>query len=108
MEPRTQEGESSRTAEDDESIYNILTPELVLLRLQGMRLKSVKHSRCEVFYLFYQLGILGMFLTEAGLILHRYNADLAFEPEMITKVFNFLSFVQATLSTSGEHIGDII
>ncbi len=76
---------------------------LLQIRIQGMRRKSLK-SKWELFYLFYQFLIILFFLFFAGEIFYSYEVShIKFGPELLTKLLNFMSYLQAAFTT-GNYI----
>ncbi len=72
---------------------------LLQIRIQGMRRKSLK-SKWELFYLFYQILIILFFLFFAGEIFYSYEVShIKFGPELLTKLLNFMSYLQAAFTT---------
>ena len=64
-----------------------------------MRVKSIRKSKLEIFYLMYQFFIVGLFAAEACAILYHYEASRTFDPGTVTKILNCASYLQAALST---------
>ena len=99
MQPVRNSSNAVSFDKDSKSIEDLLRMELLLLRYQGMRLKSIRKSKLEIFYLMYQMFIVGLFAVEACAIPYHYEASRTFDPETVTKILNCSSFLQAALST---------